>query len=58
MDDSGNILIKRIAKSNVYVKSTEVTNGQVKLKHITFRAHLDYVTQPCDIGHMTICDHS
>ena len=23
MDDSGNILIKRIAKSNIYVKNTE-----------------------------------
>ncbi len=29
MDDSGNILIKRIAKTNVFVKSTEITTGQV-----------------------------
>lgn len=27
MDDSGNILIKRIAKSNVYVKNTEGENA-------------------------------
>ena len=27
MDDSGNILIKRIAKSNVYVKKTEQENA-------------------------------
>ncbi len=23
-------------------------------EHKQFRAHLDYVTQPCDVGHMTI----
>ena len=35
MDDSGNILIKRIAKTNVYVKNTEgetaVANEIIKL---------------------------
>ncbi len=24
------------------------------IRHCTSRAHLDYVTQPCDVGHMTI----
>ncbi len=34
MDDSGNILIKRISKSNVYVKSTELNAGQVRAGNV------------------------
>ena len=43
MDDSGNILVKRIAKSNVYVKSSVTVTSQKLWRHHHYKQPPQYV---------------